>query len=69
MELLIKNIKSKADQKLFMELAKRLGLSSAILSDQDKEDIALGRAIEDGLKTGFVDEKIVMQNLRSKLKK
>ena len=37
--------------KLLTGLAKKMGLKSFMLSDQKKEDIALIRAIDEGLKT------------------
>ena len=69
MELIIKNIKSSADKKLLTDLAKRLGLTSAILTSYEKQDIAFGIAIEEGLKSGYVEEEIVLNTLRKKLKK
>lgn len=64
MDLVIKNITSKEDFKFLSDLAKRLGLKSATLSLDEKEDIALGYAIQEGLKSGFVPEKDVMKTLR-----
>jgi hypothetical protein len=64
MELIIRNIKSKQDVKLFSELAKRLGLKTTELSPEEKEDIALGIAMEEGKKTGIASEETVMKTLR-----
>ncbi len=64
MELVIKDIKSREDIKLFTELAKRLGLKTAKLSMQEKEDIGLGLAIEEGRKSGYVSEGTVLKTLR-----
>lgn len=64
MDLVIKNITSKQDIKFISELVKRLGLKSAPLSVDEKEEIALGYAIQEGLKSGFVPEKDVMKTLR-----
>jgi hypothetical protein len=63
MELVIRNIKSKQDMKLFAELAKRLGLKTAKLSLEEMEDIALGKAMEEGKKSGLVSEEAVMKTL------
>jgi hypothetical protein len=63
MELLIKDIKSPQDIKLFTELAKRLGLKTAKLSLRDKEDIGLAIAIDKGRKSGYVSEDTVMNTL------
>ena len=46
MELVIKDIKSTQDLKLFTELAKRLGLKTAKLTLEEKED-SCGRPSED----------------------
>ena len=64
MDLVIKNITSKEDIKFLSELAKRLGLKSAQLSLEEKEDIALGYAIKESRKSGYVAEKDVMKLLR-----
>ena len=64
MELLIQNIKSKSDIKLFVELAKRLGLKTSKLSLELKEEIGLGLAIEEGRKSGYVSEDSVFKTLR-----
>jgi hypothetical protein len=64
MELLISNIKAKQDIKLFTELAQRLGLKAAQLSLEEKEDIGLALAIEEGRKSGFVPEEKIMRTLR-----
>ena len=65
MELVIKDIKSTQDLKLFTELAKRLGLKTAKLSLEEKEDIGLAIAIEKGGKSGYVAEEKVMKTLRN----
>ncbi len=49
--------------KLFAELAKRLGLKTAKLSLEEMEDIALGKAMEEGKKSGLVSEEAVMKTL------
>lgn len=64
MDLVIKNINSKTDLKFLNELARRLGLKTVELSEEVKEDIALGKAIEKGLKSGFSDETSVLKTLR-----
>ena len=65
MELVIKDIQSSQDLKLFTELAKRLGLKTAKLSLEEKEDIALSIAIGKGKKSGYVSEATVMKTLRN----
>ncbi len=65
MDLVIGNIKSKQDIKLFTELAKRLGLKAKELSVEEAEDYALGEAIMEGRKTGYVEEEAIMKTLRN----
>ena len=69
MELVINNIKSREDIKLFTELAKRLGLKTTKISLEEKEDIALAIAIEKGRKSGYVPESTVMNALHNIQKK
>ncbi|MFI5163634.1 MAG: hypothetical protein ACHQHP_00125 [Bacteroidia bacterium] len=64
MDLVIKNISSKEDINLFSQLAKRLRLKISRLSLEEKEDIALGFAIEEAKSSGFVAEEEVMYTLR-----
>ncbi|MES2701371.1 MAG: hypothetical protein V4649_01975 [Bacteroidota bacterium] len=64
MELVIKNLTSPTDIKLFTELAKRLGLKTAKLTAEEKEDIALGIAIEKGRKSGYTTTEEVLKTLR-----
>jgi hypothetical protein len=65
MELVIKDIKSPEDLKLFTGLAKRLGLKTAKLTPDEKEDIGLARAIDHGRKSGYVSEDAVMNILHN----
>jgi hypothetical protein len=64
MELVIRNIKSKSDLKLFRELAKRLGLKTTDLTEDKKKDIALGKAIKEAEKGDFVNREEVIKALR-----
>ena len=64
MDLVIKNISLKEDMNLFNQLARRLHLKTAQLSLEEKEDIALGKAIEQAKSSGFVAEEEVMYSLR-----
>ncbi len=64
MELVIKDIKSAEDLKLFTGLASRLGLKTAKLTLQEKEDIGLAKAIDKGRKSGYVSESSVLKTLR-----
>lgn len=69
MELVIKNIQSKSDKKLFIDLAKRIGLETATLTLSEKEDYALGEAIKDGRKSGYAEEADVIYILKKKMGK
>jgi hypothetical protein len=69
MELLIKNIRSRSDKKLITDLLRRLGISFKELSSAEKEEIAFGIAIEEGIKSGFAEEKEVMNVLKKRIKK
>jgi hypothetical protein len=63
MEILI-HTKSKQDIKLFQEIADRLGLKTAQFSTEEKEDIGLARAIEEGIRSGFTTEKAILKTLQ-----
>ncbi len=63
MELVIKDIKSAEDLKLFTGLAKRLGLKTAKLSEEEKEDAGLTIAINKARRSGYVSEDTVMATL------
>jgi len=68
MELVIKDIKSPSDIKLFTELAKRLGLKTTKLTLEEKEEIGLALAINKARKSGYASEASVMNTL-NKIKK
>ncbi len=60
METLVIDVNSKEDKKVFTTLAKRLHLKMRVITQSEKEDLGLALAIEEGLKSGYVDEKTVM---------
>lgn len=64
METLVINLKSAKDRSLFAELAKRLHLKTAILSDEDKEDYGLLKAMLKGRTGEYADKEIVLKALR-----
>lgn len=64
MELVIKDIKSAEDVKLFTGLAKRLGLKTVKFSMEDIEDIGLNIAIKKGRQSGYATEDKVASTLR-----
>lgn len=66
MELLIENIKSKQDRKMLISLVKRLGFTYRELAESDKEDFALGKAIEE--RTGeYANYEDIMKLLSQKI--
>ena len=64
METLVINLKSEKDKSLFSELAKRLHLTTAILSDEDKENYGLLKAMLKGRTGEYVDKETVLKALR-----
>ncbi len=66
METIVIDINSKEDKKIFTSLAKRLHLKIRTLSQDEKEDIGLAAAIDEGRESGYVDEKTIMSTLLSK---
>ena len=55
---------SKSDFSLLIELAKKLGIKATMLTIEEKEDYALGKAIEEGRESGYVAEKEVAKKLK-----
>lgn len=62
MQSLLINIESVYDKQLLLSLAKRLGLVAKLLTIEEKEDYAFGKAIEAGRKSGYVSENKVIKN-------
>lgn len=63
MQAVIIQSKSKSNLKLLLELAKKLGMSSRALKKEEKEDIGLLKAMEEGKSSGRVSEKSVFEAL------
>ena len=63
MELIIRNISNQADKKLFVELARRLGLKADVLSEEAKEDHALVKEMIQARKMEFVSKEDVLTQL------
>ena len=63
MSTLIINSGKISDLKFFVELAKRFGISSKILTKDEKEEIGLYKAMLEGRKTKFVSRESVMRKL------
>jgi len=64
METAILNSNSKSDLRLILELAKKLGVSSNILSKNEIEDISLGNAIKKGRTKNYVDTNDFLKKLK-----
>jgi hypothetical protein len=64
MTTLVINLKSKKDIPLFYALAERLHHKASILSEEDKEDIGLLKAMLEGKKGEYVSKETVLKALR-----
>jgi hypothetical protein len=65
MSTLIINSENKEDLKLFKELAKRLGLSTKIITEEEKEDFGLLLMMKEVDLSKKVSEKSILKKLRS----
>ena len=63
MQAVIIQSKSKSNLKLLMELAKKLGMTSRSLTEEEKEDIGFLKAMEEGKNSGRASEKSVFDAL------
>lgn len=66
MESVIINPRKKSDLKLLVELARKMGCSSRIIEDEEKEELGLLKAMEEGKKTRIVSRSLVMKKLNKK---
>lgn len=64
METLIINLKSKKDREPFYALAQRLHLKASIITEEDKEDYGLLKAMLKGKKGEYVSKETVLKALR-----
>jgi len=64
MDTLIINLKSKKDRLPFYALAERLHLKASILSEEDKEDYGLLKAMLKAKKGDYVDKETILKALR-----
>jgi hypothetical protein len=65
MKTILINTETMADAKIFLVLAKKLGFNSHVLSEEEKEDIGLYKAMLKAQKTKFVSREQVMKKLNS----
>lgn len=64
METLVLHGKSKSDLKLLANLAKKIGIKAKYLSEEEAEDMALGKAIEKGRTGEYIDTGAFLERLR-----
>jgi len=64
METIIINIKTQKDKLLFTSLANILKLKSKILSEEDKEDYGLLKAMMEAKQEDYIDRNTIMKSLR-----
>ena len=63
MKTIIVNVPDK-DETLFSALVEKLGFKSHVVSEDEKEEIALAKWIDEGMKTEEVSEQTVYTTLR-----
>lgn len=56
----------KAEIKLFVQLAKRLGIKSKVLSEEEMLDLGLLTAMKEGRKSGYVSKEEIDKKLNRK---
>jgi PHP family Zn ribbon phosphoesterase len=66
MSTLVITTKSVKHKELYNLLSKQLGDEMKVLSETDKEDLALGNAMDEGRTGKFVSTKSVLKKLRAK---
>lgn len=64
MQTAIFNTDSKPNLKLLIELAKKLGIKTKILTDDEYEEIGLANAIKKGATGEYVETKSFVKRLR-----
>jgi hypothetical protein len=60
---IIVNVPDK-DKNLLTSLLKKLGLKSRLIRDNEKEEVALAKWIDEGMKTEEVNKKTIQSTLR-----
>jgi len=64
METLVINLKSEKDKSLFYALAERLHLKTTTITEEDKEDYGLLKAMLEAKKGEYIDKETVLKALR-----
>ncbi|MFW5852286.1 MAG: hypothetical protein ACOCWB_08685 [Bacteroidota bacterium] len=65
MTALLLKTKNKTDLQLFKNLAKRVGVEIATLSDEDILDAGLLDAMNEAKKTKFVSKQTILKNIKT----
>ena len=68
METALIKSKSKPDFMLLLDIAKKFGVETTILTEDEIEDIGLGKAIQAGLSSGYINEKEFLRKLKKRAK-
>jgi len=66
METIVIDIKSEKDKELFLALVKRLRLKARVISDEDKMDFGLFKAMLQGKTDEFINVENYLKKLRKK---
>jgi hypothetical protein len=64
MQTLIVQPKSKKELAFISEMFKRLNIKAKIMNDDEREEMALGNAIDEGMKTKSVSKDLINKHLR-----
>lgn len=64
MEVAILNSKSKSNLNLLLAIAKKLGVNTKRLSNEEIEDIGLSKAIKEGRTSEYIDTELFIEKLR-----
>jgi hypothetical protein len=66
METIMLQGKTKAEMKIFISLAQRMGIKAKFMTPSEVEDISLANAMENGRTGEFVNTQQFMENLLKK---
>ena len=64
MQTIILNSESKSDSKLLLDLAKKIGIKSRVLSESEIEEIGLVNSIKLGRTNKYIDTATFVQKIR-----
>ncbi|OFY94139.1 MAG: hypothetical protein A3K10_02855 [Bacteroidetes bacterium RIFCSPLOWO2_12_FULL_31_6] len=63
MQSILIDLNSQKDMSFLLEFVKRMGYKSRILTDEEKEDMGLLKAMKEGRKGQYVSRETVMKKL------